>query len=187
MLIAAFATLPLCAQSQEKETNHAPSKFGFTAGFIESAINPDNKTNSPSPFWDPVADAKGSGLFVGITFDQELSEDFSLSSEFFWARSNVEQFRLGTYLNYRLFNSKFRIMAGPELNYISQGGFDYQMDYGNRLGVNLTGGLEYDINNRISVYGKYSYELTDRYKGGVNEEYYEDGFKGFRLGIKFRF
>ncbi|GAA4326969.1 hypothetical protein GCM10023115_56740 [Pontixanthobacter gangjinensis] len=131
-LIAIFAILPFCAQAQENESGKEPSKFGFTAGYIESTMSPNRKTPPPNPEWDPVSRVSGSGLFVGITFDQELGDNFGISSEFLWTRIHGDQFRLGTYLNYKLFNSRFRIMAGPELNYISSGGFDYQQDYGNK-------------------------------------------------------
>ena len=188
-LIATFAILPFCAQSQEKESNDKPSKFGFTAGFINSEFEKSRFNYAADDYFDPLPGLGGSGFFLGLTFDTEFNVNFGLSSEFLYANiSGSDQLRLASLLKYNLFNSNFHLLAGPEINFLTTRALDHDsVDYGNEFGFNLTAGLEYDINRRISVYAKYSFELTDRYKSGTFEDYYKGGFDGFRLGLKFKF
>lgn len=188
-LIAVFAMLSFCAQAQEKEENEKSSKFGFTAGLINSEMNLDYLLNDPENRpWNTLPYG-GTGLFLGITYDNQFSEKFGISSEFIYADVGYDQFRLNALLKYKLFNSKFSLLGGPEINLIERGpdfsGGDGEI--GNQFGFDLTGGLEYDINQRISVYGKYSYELTNRYSSGRYEDIYEGNYSGFRFGVKFRF
>ncbi len=188
MLVAAFATLTFCAQAQEKEKNDEPSKFGFTAGYINSELDKGRFNYTPDENFDPIPGLAGSGLFLGLTFDTEFNEKLGLTSEFLFADIEDTQFRLATLFKYDLFDTGLHVLAGPELNYFNSGSLDHgSFDYGKKLGVNVTGGLEYEINKRISVYAKYSYELTDRYKGGIYENFYEGGFNDFRIGLKFKF
>ena len=188
-LIATFAILPFCAQSQEKESNDKPSKFGFTAGYMSNSLIVDYEGNL---FYgdDPTNNAGGDGYFAGITFDTELGGDFGLTSELTYSIAGTKNIRLATLLKYRLFDSKFHLNLGPELNYVLRGAVPYEAgldDYGNDLGVDLTGGLEYDVNDRISLYGRYSYEMTDRFKGKQYENRQTGGFQTLRFGIKFKF
>ncbi|MUP45460.1 hypothetical protein E0K83_06840 [Gramella sp. BOM4] len=186
-LLAIFAMCSLYVQAQENESNDKPSKFGFTAGYIQSELNSEyiNKTDQPIPF--STVPIGGEGLFLGVTFDAEIAKDLGVSSEFLWAftYNGAHHWRLNTLLKYRLFSSKFHLLAGPEIKMIDSDAPNN--DHGNRFGLNVTGGLEYDISNRYSVYFKYSEELTNRYNGGVLEDDYKGSYSGFRLGLKFKF
>lgn len=188
-LIAILAILPICAQSQEKVSESEPSKFGFTAGFINSELDKTYlKTDYTNQPWD-LMPYGGSGLFLGFTFDTEFSDNLGLSSELLWAftKNSGDHFRLNALFKYRLFNSKFHLLAGPEVKMLNSTQEFNGDKYGNSFGFNLTGGLEYDISNRYSVYAKYSKELTNRYSGSILEDEYEGSYSGFRIGLKFRF
>ena len=187
-LIAIFAMMSFCGQAQEEPKEDKPSKFGFTSGYINSDFHKERFNYAPDENFDPVPGLAGSGLFLGVTFDTEFNENFGLSSELIFADIKETQFQLAAMVKYNLFQTGLHVLAGPEITFINSGALDHDsFDYGKKLGVNLTGGLEYDINTRISFNGKYSYELTDRYKGGIYASQYKGGFNSFRLGLKFRF
>ncbi|MUP45461.1 PorT family protein [Gramella sp. BOM4] len=188
-LIAILVMTSLSSFAQETDSNDKPSKFGFTAGYMYNSLNVDYEGYL---FYgdDPTNTVGGDGYYAGLTYDTELGGDFGLTSELTYSIAGTKNIRLATLLKYRLFDSNFHFTMGPELNYLMRGVITKETglgDYGNDLGLDLTGGLEYDINNRVSLYGRYSYELTDRYKGKQFENRQSGGFQTLRFGIKFKF
>ena len=138
------------------------------------------------PFDDYTLFRNSDGLYLGLTFDTNISERLGISSEVLWVDpANQNYFVVNTLVKYNLFNSKFNLLAGPELRIDRN--MTYSGDRGTNLGFGLTGGLEFDITKRYSIYAKYNQEFNDRYDGGVAEENYEGFYHGFRLGLKFRF
>ncbi|MCP9200748.1 porin family protein [Gramella sp. GC03-9] len=186
-LFAILAISSLMSYAQETESNDKASKFGFTAGYGERHLDRTYlRTDYASQPGDQFYYYSGGGFFLGLTFDSRISENFGISSELLVTRFSFNyNYIFNTLLKYELFDSRFHLMAGPEFNLdpkLRVGG-----DWGNRLGMGLTGGLEFDITKRYSIYAKYSQELNNRYKGGIVEDDYEGNFNNFRLGIKFRF
>jgi hypothetical protein len=91
-----------------------------------------------------------------------------------------DRYLLSTSLKYRLFNSNFHMLGGLELNYL---GSNPKNSLGeenvNRAGLNGLFGLEYQFNNRFSIYGNASFEVTNRLKD-------DGGYHNGRLGVKFK-
>lgn len=187
-LIALFAIIPFCGHSQEQEEDKT-SNFGFTAGFIDSEFQQSRLNDRSDRIYDPFTEIAGSGLFLGLTYDKEFNEKFGLASEFLYADLEESQLRLSSQLKYNLFNTGLYLMAGPEINYLTSVDQDRgDLDNPNKFGLNITGGLGYNINNRISVYFKYSHEITNRYRDATNDKRDVNGeLRDFRLGLKFKF
>ncbi|PTX42847.1 outer membrane protein with beta-barrel domain [Christiangramia gaetbulicola] len=184
-LIAVFAMLSFCAQAQEESKESKPSKFGFTAGVIESNF----KLKDPILLNEDynVGKYEGGGLFLGLTFDTEINENFGFNSELLVAKlDNSHRYLLSSSLKYRLFNSNFHALGGLELNYLSSAPDISNGNKGNRAGLNAIFGLEYEINDRLSIYSSYSLETTNRFKHD-NGNSYKGGYNNVRLGIKFKF
>ena len=187
LILAIFAMSFTFVQAQENEKNDKPSKFGFTAGYGERHLDRTYlRTDYANQLGDQFYHYSGGGFFLGITFDSEISENFGVNSELLVTRFSFNyNYIFNALIKYKLFDSRFHLMAGPELNFdpnLNAGG-----DWGNKFGIGFTGGLEFDITKRYSVYAKYNQELNNRYKGGNVEDAYEGNFNSFRLGIKFRF
>ena len=185
MLIATFATLPFCAQAQENEPEIKTSKFGFTAGIMESRFDLAN-TGRVEEIYNP-GEHDGTGIFLGLTFDTEFSRNFGLYSEVIWAKlEDSDRYLLSTSLKYRLFQSDFHALGGLELNYLGSAPKNAAGEENmKRAGLNGLLGLEYQLNSRFSFYGNFSFETTNRFKDKSID--YDGGYHNGRLGIKFSF
>ena len=185
-LIAVFAILPIFAQSQQEEEKEQASDFGFTAGIMESRSDLAN-TGQIKKIYNP-GEHDGAGLFLGLTFDTEFSKNFGLYSELIWAKlEDSDRYLLSTSLKYRLFNSDFHALGGLELNYLGSAPKNAEGEENiKRAGLNGLLGLEYQLNERISFYGNFSFETTNRLKNDPDGDS-NLGYHNGRLGVKFRF
>ena len=185
-LILMFTIVSFAAKAQETPDTEKPSKFGFTAGLMDSNVNNNQFLLNENTY--DLRRYAGGGMFLGLTFDTDLNREFGLSSELIWAKlNNSSRYMLSTSLKYRLFNSNFNALGGLELNYLSSAPHNSAgEEFGNRTGLNALVGLEYEINDRISINANYSYELTNRYKEPLKDEK-NTGINNLRLGLKFKF
>lgn len=185
-LILVCIIVQFAAKAQETPNADKPSKFGFTAGFMDSNVNNNQFILNEDTY--NLRRYAGGGMFLGLTFDTNFNKDFGLNSELIWAKlNNSSRYMLSTSLKYRLFNSNFNALGGLELNYLSSTPHNSAgEEFGNRAGLNALVGLEYEINDRMSIHANYSYELTNRYKEPVRDEK-STGINNLRLGLKFKF
>lgn len=154
-----FAILAVLAFSMK--TNAQDSSFGIKAGADFATLK------VKSPF---VGEAKASetGFFAGFYTDADISGNFGLHAEVLYVV--IDDFNmLSVPVMGRLsVADSFHIMAGPELNYL----LDAEED---KLKVNLTAGVQYDITDELNVSGRYSAGFGDV------------SINGFFLGLGYTF
>jgi hypothetical protein len=183
-LIALFAMMTYSANAQETQSEVKFSKFGFTSGIITSKFDLANVGTIKEKYNPGGHD--GQGVYLGLTFDTGFNENIGLTSELIYAKlDESDRYLLSTSLKYRLFNSNFHALGGLELNYL---GSNPKNSLGeenvNRAGLNGLLGLEYQFNNRFSIYGNFSFEeLTNRFKDADGDK---GGYHNGRLGVKFK-
>lgn len=183
-LIALFAIMTYSVNAQETQHEVKYSKFGFTSGIITSKFDLANVGQIKEKY-NP-GDHDGNGVYLGLTFDTGFSENFGLNSELIYAKlDESDRYLLSTSLKYRLFNSDFHMLAGLELNYLGSNPKNALGEENvKRAGLNGLLGLEYQFNDRFSIYGNFSTEVTNRLKDDDGDT--NHGYHNGRLGVKFK-
>lgn len=182
-LIAFFAMMTYSANAQESQPEVKYSKFGFTSGIITSKFDLANVGQIKEKY-NP-GDHDGNGVYLGLTFDTDFNK-IGLNSELIYAKlDESDRYLLSSSLKYRLFNSNLHTLGGLELNYLgSKPKNSLGEENVKRAGLNGLLGLEYEFNNRFSVYGNFSFEVTNRLKDDDGDS--NHGYHNGRLGLKFK-
>ncbi|SDR90956.1 outer membrane beta-barrel protein [Gramella sp. MAR_2010_147] len=183
-LIALFAIMTYSVNAQETQHEVKYSKFGFTSGIITSKFDLANVGQIKEKY-NP-GDHDGNGIYLGLTFDTGFNKNFGLNSELIYAKlDESDRYLLSTSLKYRLFNSDFHMLGGLELNYLGSNPKNALGEENvKRAGLNGLLGLEYQFNDRFSIYGNFSTEVTNRLKDDDGDT--NHGYHNGRLGVKFK-
>ncbi len=145
------------------------AKFGITGGFNHSNHKTTTKVtinNLSAMNNESNSNFSSSGLFLGMFVDLKLSEKFSIQPEldYIVTFKNDNSFKLLSIpvLAKYYFAEKVYVQAGPHLDFILNNN-ENEMIKSTALGA--TTGLGYEINDHIFISGRYSFGLTNRFKG----------------------
>lgn len=177
--LIAILTLAFFATSVAKAQNEL--KFGLTGGLLNNNTNIDI-----GAFGFDIASIDAineTGFYIGGFLDIAASEKFHIQPELSYGKAgDLEFFYLPVMAKYYVVD-RFNIQAGPQLSFSSnlndikrsirdiEGviGTDANIDDVFRTtGVDLGVGLGFDITDQFFAQARYAFELTNRYKGPLN-------------------
>ena len=146
--------------------------FGAKAGFLY--ITEKVKV-------EDVSDTNGeAGFYIGGVADLEISERFDLTTELTYGYTSDEQF-IYIPLMWRYYTGeKFNLQAGPQVSFLL-GSTGREFD---NFGLDLSFGLGYDIDESFFVEARYSFEVTNRFKGSGDDK---RRFRPVSIGLGYRF
>ncbi|WP_435136517.1 porin family protein [Formosa sp. A9] len=169
LFFAAFTVAGLMSMNAQNTT------FGITAGYtnIKAKTSYEGQSYSESI----------SGFHVGALVDFGLNENFHIQPEVIYANAEEMNFLyIPVLAKYYISNSGFQLLAGPQVNIV----LDELIDGLNNVGLDLTFGAAYDINEHFFIDARYSFELTNRFEDGADYDVsgkYNTLFAG--VGYKF--
>ncbi|WP_228851895.1 porin family protein [Aegicerativicinus sediminis] len=137
------------------------------------------------------------GLYVGAAVQFQLSEKVAFQPEALYAAyKDYAVLMLPLVFKYKIIQG-LNIQAGPQIDYsvkeypiddvlgfADDFGFDISEDDFTRLGISAALGLGYDINERIFIESRYTFQLNDVYTGDL-----DISIKGniLNVGVGYRF
>jgi hypothetical protein len=153
--------------------------LGFKGGLNKSTINATDNDGSKSGY-------TGLELYGGFFADTRLTSKFNLGTELLFSFTESFHFiELPLHLKYTI-NEKWNAMAGPKLDFIADGSWDYQEDKFKRFGVSAEIGSQYRLNQLFFVELKYANGLTPQ----INSRwmsFYDGRRNTIRLGLGLNF
>ncbi|MDP2338935.1 MAG: peptidoglycan DD-metalloendopeptidase family protein, partial [Bacteroidota bacterium] len=153
--------------------------LGFKGGLNKSRINATDNDGSKSGYI-------GLELYGGFFADTRLTSKFNLGTELIFSFTESFHFiELPFHLKYNI-KEKWNVMAGPKLDFIADGTWDYEEDKFKRFGLSAEIGSQYKLNQLFFVELKYAYGLTPQIKSMWMSFY--DGHRNtirFGLGVNF--
>jgi len=150
------------------------AKFGVEAGYLNgySKVTDDNSSASSSD----------GGFFIGGFSEFGLSKKVTLEPHLAVGSINSNGFGfLSVLLGYNVLD-KVKIEVGPQLSYL----LESTPEEVNSLGIDLSCGLSYDINDHFILSARYSSELSNR-ASNVDSEDLKARFNRLFIGLGYRF
>lgn len=166
MLITAIAVFGLA-------NVNAQSKFGVMAGYTN--ITAKAKVMGIS------ASQSESGFFIGGVADFTISEKFNIQPEVLYANASETNFLYIPILAKFKVTEEFGILAGPQANL----SFEDMPDGMNSLGIDLTFGANYKINENFFIEARYGFELTNRINDGGSDM--KASYNTLHIGVGYMF
>lgn len=182
IVVLAFFLLAGSFVNAQTSAPQNETRFGFTSGYVNTSFISD----APHPILKVVDNPTfGKAIFVGAFADIFLGSSTFFKPEVIYHFGDRTAFlEVSPLFKQYLFNSRFHVLAGPQVRFI----IGPLAENYKRTGLELAGGLGYDITKDIFIQAKYSYEFTNRYEEGVeptggNEMHFET----FSIGLGYRF
>lgn len=127
----------------------------------------------------------GTGLYIGLGSEFRLLEKSSIYSEITYSRINgANYFQLPVLFKYN-FAEKYSFLLGPQVAYIGQDIPDNPNISLTKFSIGLSGGLRYDISNKLYTQLRYTYHLNNQYTGPINGLNYNIDYASIGIGFKF--
>ena len=137
-------------------SNAQDSRFGATAGFLNAGAK--------VTFGDDSVTASEAGFYLGLIGDFEVNEKFHVQPELLYASVDGSSAIFIPILAKFYVADAFNIQAGPEVSFsLEETGED-----SSSLGVNIAGGLGYDITEDFFVEARYSQQINNAYTGDLD-------------------
>ena len=153
--------------------------FGFKGGLNKSTINATDNDGSKSGY-------TGLELYGGFFADTRLTSKFNLGTELIFSFTESFHFiELPFHLKYNI-KEKWNVMAGPKLDFIADGTWDYEEDKFKRFGLSAEIGSQYKLNQLFFIELKYAYGLTPQIKS-MWMSFYDGHRNTIRLGLGVNF
>ncbi|WP_369992855.1 outer membrane beta-barrel protein [Winogradskyella sp.] len=170
-----IAFVSVIAMNAQEETNTSQNqKFGLRAGY--SSFIAKVKVDGAS------ASGDASGFYIGTFAEFELSDKFNLQPEITFANYSEDGESSSVLLVPVLVefkaNNELGLYAGPQFDYLLN---EEDSEGLKRLGVGLSIGASYDISEDVFIDTRYTFGLTDRLDGDVEE------FEGFNVKAKINY
>ncbi len=150
------------------------AKFGVEAGYLNgySKVTDGNSSASSSD----------GGFFIGGFSEFGLLNKVTLAPHLTVGSINNNGFGfLSALLGYDVLN-KVKIEVGPQLSYL----IEITPEEVNSLGIDLSFGISYDINDHFILSARYSSELSNRASNVVSEDL-KARFNWLFIGLGYRF
>lgn len=125
------------------------------------------------------------GLFIGVNYNFWLNRNLKVKPEVsFISNKETVHYRVAGLVEYNFLSTGLYGIAGPQLNILSGNA----MRFYKRTGLELTGGIGYELSRSLYLEGRYSHEFTNRLKA-ENPFSQEDNyrFRSYSIGLGFRF
>ena len=173
-LITSFAILSLSATAQE-------FSFGLNAGYLNLNATVENEV-------DGIDESLSeSGFYVGVLGEIAFNQNFALTTAVNYGNVEDTNFLMVPVLaKFYISNSDFYLQAGPQLTFLLEDTFGFL----NETGIDISGGIGYDITDNFFVSGRYSHELTNRIPSEYREGVYSDingKYHGLNIGLGYKF
>lgn len=153
--------------------------FGFKGGMNISRIHATDIDGSRSGY-------AGTELYGGFFADTRLTAKLNLGTELIFSFTESYHFiELPLHIKYKI-KEKWNLMAGPKLDFIADGSWDYENDKFKRFGVSGEIGSQYQLNPLFFAELRYAYGLTQQINSGWME-FYNGHRNTFRLGLGINF
>ncbi|MGB5498684.1 MAG: outer membrane beta-barrel protein [Maribacter sp.] len=177
-------------------------KFGITGGLLNT--NVDFKTGNSILNLIGVnnfAKINSTGFYIGALVDIGVVGNFHIQPELLYGSAEDLSFVYLPVMAKYYVTDKFNIQAGPQLNFSSNlddikrairdteellgtnGNVD---DVLKTFGIDIGVGAGFDVLDNLSIQGRYSFELTDRYSGPAGGVLDIKG-SSFMLGVAYMF
>jgi len=177
-------------------------KFGITGGLLNT--NVDFKTGNSILNLIGVnnfAKINSTGFYIGALVDIGVVGNFHIQPELLYGSAEDLSFVYLPVMAKYYVADKFNIQAGPQLNFSSNlddikrairdteellgtnGNVD---DVLKTFGIDIGVGAGFDVLDNLSIQGRYSFELTDRYSGPAGGVLDIKG-SSFMLGVAYMF
>lgn len=180
-IFLALIALVIFEKAQSQAFKSPSVNLSVQAGYI--AIDPSYSTFYPEVNGQFITGE--AGLFIGVNYNLSLNRDFSIIPEVsFISNKESVHYRVAGLVEYRFPSTGFYSLAGPQVNILSGNSLNPY----DRAGLELTGGIGYDISSSFYLEGRYSHEFTDRLKPEApfqENDYYR--FRSYSIGLGFRF
>ncbi|HLT52783.1 MAG TPA: porin family protein, partial [Flavobacteriaceae bacterium] len=162
-LVAVLGFLSISAQT---------TKFGVTAGFtnITERAKSDEISYSQSE----------AGFYIGALADFTVSEKFHIQPQALYANAAESSFLYIPVLAKYYAAEKLFLLAGPQANIF----LEETPEEINSVGIDLTFGLGYEINENFFIEARYSFEMTNRYTGDFD---ITDRLNTLHVGVGYKF
>lgn len=167
-IIVLFVTVSTYSQS---------SKFGINVGYnnlIGKIRGGGNSVSDGSP-----------GFFISLFNEFKSGEKFYIQPEIGYAYASEEGVNInqiiGVVLGKYYFEEKFNIQAGPFADYVTN------ENATNRFGLGLAAGVGYDISNKVQLFTRYSFALTNRATQNFGTTQLKSSIDFFQIGLGYRF
>lgn len=181
-IIAAIVFTNLGAQDEDAVNTN--TNFGLKAGYSSLALKV-----SVSGGGSATEDL--TGFYFGGFAEINFSEKFALQPELLFANYSEDGESSGVLLipvlaKYKA-NEQFSLFAGPQFDYLTN---EEDSEGLKRLGLGFAIGAAFDINENFILDARYSFGLTDRIDGNIDDF---DGFdvearfSYFQIGLGYRF
>ena len=150
--IAVFAMFTFTASAQQ-------STFGVTAGYLNGELKVSEEGYNVSD--------DGSGFYVGVLLDLEISESFHIVPGVNYGRAEEANFIFVPVMaQYHIGDSGVFLQAGPQASFSLQ---DDPGDAVDTVGLDASFGLGYEFNSNFFVEAKYALGLTNRFSEKVSD------------------
>jgi len=174
LLLLAFAMLSITANSQE-------FSFGVNAGYLNINAAVENEVDRIN------ISESASGFYIGALGELMLNENFGLEAAVNYGNVENTNFLMVPVLaKLYVAQSNVFFQAGPQVTFLLEDTFGFL----NTVGLDLSGGVGYDINENFFVSGRYSYEITNRIPSKHRDGIY-DGINGqyhsLNVGLGYKF
>ncbi|MFI2742499.1 hypothetical protein ACG2LH_07150 [Zhouia sp. PK063] len=136
---------------------HAQTKVGVTAGYLGANLKDGGTYNYTTSETTGEHTSYSSGFYLGLVSSFTLSEKFSLEPQLLYNNFDDKSFlRLPVLLAYEPI-SKFKIKAGPYVDYL----FKSYTGGDANAAIGLQSGLSYDLGSHLFVDTNYSFQFGD--------------------------
>ena len=160
--------------AQEQRIN-----LGFKGGLNKSRINATEADGSKSGY-------VGLELYGGLFANTHMTSKLDLGTELLFSFTESFHFiELPLHLKYNI-KEKWNVMAGPKLDFIADGTWDYETDKFKRFGVSAEIGSQYQLNQLFFAEVRYAYGLTRQIKSQWMS-FYDGQRNTLRLGLGINF
>lgn len=174
LLLLTFAVLSINANSQE-------FSFGANAGYLNINASVENEVDRIN------VSESASGFYIGAIGELMLSQNFGLEAAVNYGNVEETNFLMVPVLaKLYVAQSKVYFQAGPQVTFLLEDTFGFL----NTVGIDLSGGVGYDINENFFVSGRYSYEITNRIPSKHRDGIYEDingQYHSLNIGLGYKF
>ncbi|NNC70373.1 MAG: PorT family protein [Flavobacteriaceae bacterium] len=137
------------------------TSFGLTGGYI----NGSGKATISG--FDVATVSDGSGFFIGLLAEIEVTDKFYVQPEVFYGGIDGEGAIFIPVMAKYYIADKFNIQAGPQLDFIT-GLNDLEKELINTTGFSLSFGAGFDITDNFAVQGRYNVGLNNRIDGNIS-------------------
>ena len=143
--------------------------FGASGGFLH--MSEDLKNDNSEDISDDF-----SGFYAGGFAEMSFSEKWNLQAGLNYGRAGESNLLFLPFLaEYYLLQNNLYLQAGPQVTYL----LDKPSELLDRVGVDLTAGLGWDITSSLFLEARYAFEITNR----LNSQF--DSDSTYRLGQLF--